>query len=99
MKRLLLTAVAALAVAGAPAAMADSIGEVEGARAYERQGSHLTRPDIEKLRRYGGNDDGFNSGYGYGYAPPYGGPGFGVYVGPGYGYGYGYGRVDPYDYD
>ncbi len=72
MKVLTLAAVVgALVAAGAPAS-ADSISDVEGARAYERQGAYLTRQDREKLRRYGGNDDGFYSGrhgyeYGYGY--------------------------------
>jgi hypothetical protein len=42
-----------------PIAHADSIGEVEGARAKERQGRYLTRQDREQLRRYGGNDDGY----------------------------------------
>jgi hypothetical protein len=53
--------------------LADSISEVEGARAKERAYRPLSRQDVEKLRRYGGNDD---------YAPAYG---YGVY---GYGGGY-----------
>ena len=98
MKRTIcLTAMLVATVAAAPA-QADSISGVEGARAHERAGSHLTRQDREKLRRYGSNDDGFYSGrrgyrYGYGYNA---GPGIGVYVGPGYGYGPGY--YGPYGY-
>ena len=53
---------AALMVAFAvPAAQADSISSVEGARAKERAGRYLTRQDVEKLRRYGGNDDVFTA--------------------------------------
>lgn len=40
---------------------ADSIGQVEGARAKDRAGYHLDRQDFEKLDRYGGNDDGYAS--------------------------------------
>jgi hypothetical protein len=77
---------------------ADSIGDIESARAHERQGGYLTRQEREKLRRYGGNDDGYYSAYGYnggyGYNRSYGynrGPGLSVYVGPGYGYNRPYG--------
>lgn len=53
-------------------AQADGLADVEGARAHERQGSYLTRQEREKLRRYGGNDDGFYSGgYGEGYVEEY----------------------------
>ncbi len=75
----------------APAAQADSIASVEGARAKERQGRYLNRGDREQLRRYGGNDDYRWRGYrdnDYGY---YDGPGVSIYVGPrGYYGGYGY---------
>jgi hypothetical protein len=71
-------------------AHADSIGDVEGARAHERQGGYLTRQEREKLRRYGGNDDGYYSGYGYNGGYGFNSaPGVGIYVGPGYGYNYG----------
>lgn len=74
-----LGAVAVAALAGPPA-VADSIAEVEGARAKDRQGAHLTRQDRDNLRRYGRNDDyGYRGGYGYRY---YDGPGIGIYVGP-----------------
>lgn len=72
----------AMAVALAPAAVrADTISDVEGARAKERQGAYLSGQDVEQLRRYGGNDD----LYGYGsYGPPvYGG----AYYDDGYSYG------------
>ncbi|HET6321274.1 MAG TPA: hypothetical protein VFF87_04395 [Hyphomicrobium sp.] len=81
---------AALAVLLTPAvSFADSIGDVEGARAKERQGRWLNRQDREQLRRWGGSDD---YGYrGYRYYRPHGyyddyrygyGPGIGIYVGP-----------------
>lgn len=93
MKRIIIAIAAIAGLAAAVPAQADSIGDVEGARAHERQGSYLTRQEREKLRRYGGNDDGFYSGRrGYGYRS---GPSIGVYVGPGYG-GYGYGYSNPY---
>lgn len=59
----------AMAAALAPATgYADSISDVEGARAKERQGAYLSGQDVEQLRRYGSNDD---YGYGYGgYGPP-----------------------------
>jgi hypothetical protein len=79
-----IAALAAVLMVAGPPAFADSISEVEGARAYERQGAYLTRQDREKLRRYGGNDDGFYSGrygYDYGYRN---GPSVGVYIGPRY---------------
>lgn len=73
----------------APAAQADSISDVEGARAKDRAGYRLSRQDREQLRRYGRNDDyGWRGSYrDYGY---YGGGGVNVYVAPrGYGpYGY-----------
>lgn len=92
-----------MAVALAPPASADSISEVEGARAHERSGHGLTRQEREKIRRYGSNDDGFYSGY-RGYGGGYGyGPSVGISIGPGYGYGYGYsgprgGYDGPYGY-
>jgi len=72
---------------------ADSIADVEGARARERQGRWLNRQDREELRRWGGNDDYGYGGYryyrprgyydgGYRYGPRDYGPGVGVYVGP-----------------
>ncbi len=95
MTRMLAAAIAAatLVACAVPIAQADSIGEVEGARAKERQGRYLNRGDREQLRRYGGNDDyGWRGRYrdrDYGYYDD-GGPGVGVYVGPGgvgvYGY-------------
>ncbi len=98
MKRAIFAAAVLSALAGTVPAQADSISAVEGARAHERQGSYLTRQEREKLRRYGGNDDGFYSGRrGYGYRS---GPSVGVYVGPGYG-GYGYSNpryYGPYGY-
>lgn len=102
MKRTIFAVVAVAAMASTAPAQADSISAVEGARAHERQGSYLTRQEREKLRRYGGNDDGFYSGRrgyrnGYGYRS---GPSVGIYVGPGYG-GYGYssrGYHGPYGY-
>jgi hypothetical protein len=93
MKRMIFAIATIAGLAAAVPAQADSIGDVEGARAHERQGSYLTRQEREKLRRYGGNDDGFYSGRrGYGYRS---GPPVGVYIGPGYG-GYGYGYSSPY---
>ena len=102
MKRMILAVAAVAGLATAVPAHADGLSDVEGARAHERQGDHLTRQEREKLRRYGGNDDGFYSGRrgyrnGYGYRT---GPSVGVYVGPGYD-GYGYGRPQyfgPYGY-
>lgn len=95
MKSLAAIAAAACLSLGAGAAQADSISDVENARAKDRAGYGLTRQDREKLRRYGGNDDygyhGRRGGYrDYGYDDgPYDG-GVSVYVGPrGYGpYGY-----------
>jgi hypothetical protein len=98
MKRALFAAAVHSALIVSIPAKADSISAVEGARAHERQGSYLTRQEREKLRRYGGNDDGYYSGRrGYGYRS---GPSVGIYVGPGYG-GYGYaspGYYGPYAY-
>ena len=66
-----------------PAVQADSIADVEGARAKERSGFHLNWQDREQLRRYGrkvdngdygdrdyGGSDGYDSGYVY-VAPRY----------------------------
>ncbi|HRO49272.1 MAG TPA: hypothetical protein PLW75_03950 [Hyphomicrobium sp.] len=89
-KRIGIAASAALmALFAVPAAQADSIADVEGARAKDRQGFHLNREQRESVRRYGRNDDyGYRrGGYGYGY---YDGPSIGIYVGPRSYY-------DPYD--
>lgn len=72
---------------GPGAAQANSIGEVENARAKERSGYHLSRQDREQLRRHGANDDsyGWRGGYsddGYYGDRPYGGAS--VYIGPRY---------------
>lgn len=89
MKRSLAAALGAamFAAFAVPAAQADSISGVEGARAKERQGRYLDRNDREKLRRYGGNDDYWRGRYrDYGYPDYYSyddGPGVSVYVGPG----------------
>lgn len=75
-------AAAATAVLLAPSmAAADSVGDVENARAKERQGRWLNGRDREELRRWGGNDDWGRYSYGpyahdgsygsYGYAPGY----------------------------
>jgi hypothetical protein len=97
MRKLICAAALAASLGLSMPVRADSISEVEGARAHERQGSYLTRQEREKLRRYGGNDDGFYSGrrgYGYRSAPP-----VGIFVGPGYGgYGYSGGYYGPYGY-
>lgn len=75
------TAAALMALTAAPAAQADTIADVEGARAQDRQGFHLDREQRENLRRYGRNDDyGYRRG-GYGYGS-YDGPSVGIYVGP-----------------
>lgn len=78
---------AALLLSGAGATQADSIGEVEGARAKDRAGYYTSRQDREKLRRYGRNDD--HRGYGYrdshygdNYDDDYGGGGASIYIGP-----------------
>jgi hypothetical protein len=93
MRTLAALAAAGFLSLGAVAAQADSISDVENARAKDRAGYGLSRQDREKLRRYGGNDDyGYRGGYSdYGYYDrPYGG-GVSVYVGPRYNYGpYGY---------
>jgi hypothetical protein len=86
---LLAAVIAAASLPGTPA-RADSIAEVEGARAHERAGHGLTRQEREKLRRYGGNDDGYYGGFAYD-----AGPSFGVIIAPGYGPDYGYGA--PFD--
>lgn len=89
--RLVAATAAVLAAALAmPAAHADDISSVEGARAKDRQGTYLTRQDREQLRRHGNNDDyGYRGGYGY---DSYGGPSVGIYIGPGPRY------YDPYGY-
>ena len=89
MKWTCMIAGAAMAAMLAPSmAQAQSIPDVENARAKERQGSYLSRQDRDNLRRYGGNDDYGYRGYGYG---PYG-PGPYVYSGAYYDGGtYGYG--------
>lgn len=84
-----LAAVAAFASVGM--AQADSISDVENARAKDRAGYHLNRGDREKLRRYGRNDDyRYSRDYGYDEGPGYGG--VSVYVGPRRDY------DDPYGY-
>ncbi|MTD93521.1 hypothetical protein GIW81_04130 [Hyphomicrobium sp. xq] len=81
----------AMAIALAPtAASADSVSEIENARAKERSGLYLNDRDREQLRRWGGNsdygryayrayDDGHYDGYYGGYSY---GPGVRIYVGP-----------------
>ncbi len=76
------TAVLALIATATPAA-ANSISDVENARAKDRAGYSTTRQDREMLRRYGRND----GGYGYRYRDDYGyddGPygGVSIYIGP-----------------
>jgi hypothetical protein len=74
---------AALAVAfGAPVAQADTIADVEGARAKERAGYYLNRQDIENLRRYGGNAD-YRDRYVRDFDYGRYGPGIRIYIGPG----------------
>lgn len=85
--KIALTAIATtlMALSGAAAAQADTIGEVEGARAKDRAGYYTSRQDREQLRRYGRNDDyGYRGGYSDGY---YGDSGYGyggasIYIGP-----------------
>ena len=83
--KIAITAIATslLALGGVAAAQADSIGDVEGARAKERAGYYTSRQDREQLRRYGRNDDyGYRGGYGDGY---YSGRDYGgatIYIGP-----------------
>lgn len=78
-------AAATVLVGGGMAAQADSISDVENARAKDRAGYYVSRQDREKLRRYGRNDGyGYSGGYGYGgyYDDgPYGG--VSIHVGPG----------------
>ena len=90
LKTLAIAASAALMVFSMPA-QADTISDVEGARAKDRQGFYLNDQEREQVRRYGSNDDGYRrGGYGYGYDGYYG-PSVGVYVGPSPYYGpYGY---------
>ncbi len=97
MKRIICAFAIIAGLSAALPAQADSIGDVEGARAHERQGGYLTRQERENLRRYGGNDDGYYSGRrGYGYRS---GPSVGIYIGPGYGrYGYSSPYYGPYGY-
>jgi hypothetical protein len=73
-----------LGLAGAGAGAADSISDVENARAKDRAGYHTSRQDREKLRRYGRNDDhyGYRDYGGYSDGAYYDGPGVSVYVGP-----------------
>ena len=66
MKSIIAAAGAAIVMTlASPAVQADSIAEVENARAKERSGFYLNRQDREKLRRYGRKVD--NSDYSYGY--------------------------------
>ncbi len=75
-------------IAAVPPVAANSIGDVEGARAKERSGYYTTRQDREMLRRYGRSDEGHGYRYrddDYGYDDgPYGG--VSIYVGPRHGY-------------
>ncbi len=84
---------AVLAMPGPSSVLADSISEIEGARANERAGRGLTAREVDQLNRYGGNDDGYryyrryDDGYYDQYA--YGGSGYirpprHRYVEPGY---------------
>lgn len=61
-------AVLLVALASA-AANADSIGDVEGARAKERAGYGLSQQDVDHLDRHGGNADGYGWGYAYEHDP------------------------------
>jgi hypothetical protein len=65
LKRVGIVAVATLFAMGGSVSRADSIGDVENARAKDRAGYYLDGGDREKLRRYGRNDD---EGY---FAPDY----------------------------
>jgi hypothetical protein len=92
MKRIWIAAASAAFAVGfvASVAQADTIADVEGARARERAGYYLNQQDRENLRRYGGNAD-----YRYRYYRDfdYGryGPGMRIYIGPG-------SYIGPYDY-
>lgn len=78
---------AILALSGAAASVqADSIGEVENARAKDRAGYYTSRLDREKLRRYGGNDDGYGGYSESYYGDRYDSGGVSLYVGPRRGY-------------
>ena len=59
MKRSLLslTLASALAAAGASGVLAQSISDVEEARASERSGRWLTDREVDALNSYGGNDN------------------------------------------
>lgn len=84
-------AVAAALMLTPAVAQANSISDVEGARAKERQGAYLTGQEVEQLRRHGGNDD-----YGYSYGPyTYGD----TYYGDTYDSGYDYGPVVEFGYE
>ncbi len=63
MKRSLMSLALAsvLAAAGAPSVFANSISDVEEARARERSGGWLTDREIDALRSYGSNDDGYHA--------------------------------------
>ena len=79
----------AMAIALTPtSASADSVTEIENARAKERSGLYLNGRDREQLRRWGGNsdygryayrayDDGYYADYNYDYEP-----GVSIYVDP-----------------
>lgn len=92
MKRLLAGLIgAAVLVAAGGGAQAQSISDVENARAKDRAGYYLNRQDRANLRRYGRNDGygyrdhGYDGGYGYS-RYGYGDRSYGdvsVYVGPG----------------
>lgn len=72
---------------GPAAAQADSISDVEGARAKDRAGYHLSRQDRDQLRRHGANDDSYGWRGGYsddGYYGERRHRGASVYIGPRY---------------
>ncbi|MDO9383603.1 MAG: hypothetical protein Q7T86_12140 [Hyphomicrobiaceae bacterium] len=82
-----LTVASLMAFALTPvAAQANSIGEVENARAKDRSGYHLNRQDREQLRRHGANDDSYGWRGGYasddGYYDDRAYSGASVYIGP-----------------
>jgi hypothetical protein len=92
MKRIWIAAASAALVVAfiAPVVQADTIADVEGARAKERAGYYLNRQDRENLRRYGGNAD-YRDRYVRDFDYGRYGPGIRVYIGPG-------GYYGPYDY-
>lgn len=77
-----LAGAAAMLFAGAGTTQADSLSDVEGARAKDRAGYYTTRQDREKLRRYGRNDDYRGYGYRDGYYDDDSYGGASIYIGP-----------------